>query len=134
MQQQTILPLKEILCGRTPAVLHCADLKGAVSFYMEQWGFSLVQQVPGVVAKLVRESVTVQLCQRRADQPASRLACRLLVNDLPQWQGLGSAAGQANAARCEQGWGAEFGVSDGDGNRLLLVQSAPHRLQRKARA
>ena len=134
MQQQPITPLKEILCGRTPAVLHCADLKSAMSFYIEQWGFSLGQQVPGVVAKLVRESVTVQLWQRRADQPVSRLACRLLVNDMAQWQNLASAAGQTVAARCEQGWGAEFGVSDRDGNRLLLVQSAPHRMQRKARA
>lgn len=126
--------LKEILCGRTPAVLHCASLKDTVSFYIEHWGFSLVQQVPGVVARLVRESVTVQLYQRRSDMPTVRFACRLLVNDMAQWQPLKSAAGQTAQACREQSWGAEFGVSDADGNRLLLVQSAPHRLIREARA
>ena len=128
------IKLNEILCGRTPAVLHCADLETAIAFYSNQWGFSLAQRVPGVVAKLVRESVTVQLWQRRADMSVNRFACRLLVDDVVQWAALESADGQTPSTSVEQNWGAELGVSDIDGNRLLLVQSASHRVIRRIRA
>jgi hypothetical protein len=47
---------------------------------------------------------------------------------------LQSAPGQAPHALMEQAWGTEWGVSDCEGNRLLLVQSAPHAARRKAQA
>ncbi|WP_371439551.1 VOC family protein [Polaromonas sp.] len=124
----------EVLCARTPAVLHSPELKRALAFYRDAWGFAVRQQVPGVLAILTRESVTVQLWQRRGDMAAQTLACRLLVDNIELWQlALQSAPGQAAQALTEEPWGTEFGLSDCDGNRLLLVQSAPHKLGRKAR-
>ncbi|WP_457278798.1 hypothetical protein [Polaromonas sp. P5_D5] len=132
-------PLKpvmtEVLCARTPAVLHCADLRRTQAFYCSNWGFSVQHSVPGVIAVLTRESVTVQLWQRRADMAPQRFACRLLVDSIEQWHmALQSAPGQALHSLVEQEWGTEWGVSDCEGNRLLLVQSAPHAARRKARA
>ncbi|MDO9406021.1 MAG: hypothetical protein Q7T87_18495 [Polaromonas sp.] len=126
--------MKEVLCGRTPAPVQCADLKSAIAFYTQSWGFAVQQVVPGVVAKLTRESVTVQLWQRRADMDLEASAYRLLVDDMAVWQDVSSAPGRAVSATTEQTWGLEFGISGIDGNRLLLVQSAPHRLMRRARA
>ena len=132
-------PLKPVmtgvLCARTPAVLHCADLRQTLAFYCSNWGFAVQHSVPGVIAVLVRESVTVQLWQRRADMAPQRFACRLLVDSIEQWHmALQSAPGQAPHRLVEQAWGTEWGVSDCEGNRLLLVQSAPHAARRKARA
>jgi predicted enzyme related to lactoylglutathione lyase len=127
--------MTEVLCARTPAVLHCADLRQAVAFYQSNWDFSVQHSVPGVIAVLTRESVTVQLWQRRADMAAQHFACRLLVDSIEQWHmALQSAPGQAPHALVEQAWGAEWGVSDCEGNRLLLVQSAPHAARRRAQA
>ncbi len=127
--------LTEVLCARTPAVLHCADLRQALAFYQGGWGFSVQQSLPGVIAVLTRESVTVQLWQRRADMAPQHFACRLLVDNIEQWHmALQSAPGQAPHALVEQAWGAEWGVSDCEGNRLLLVQSAPHAARRRAQA
>lgn len=130
--------MKEVLCARTPAVLQCGDLKQSLAFYTGNWGFALVQQVPGVFAVLRRESVTVQLWQRRADEAAQTCACRLLVASLAAWlagggQETASAPGQMPALLQERTWGRELGLSDCDGNRLLLVQSASA-LHRKASA
>lgn len=127
--------MTEVLCARTPAVLHCADLRQAVAFYQDNWGFSVQQSVPGVIAVLTRESVTVQLWQRRADMAPQHFACRLLVDNIEQWHmALQSAPGQASHALVEQAWGTEWGISDCEGNRLLLVQSAPHAARRRAQA
>lgn len=127
--------MTEVLCARTPAVLHCADLRLALAFYQGNWGFAVQQSVPGVVAVLIPESVAVQLWQRRADMAPQHFACRLLVDNIEQWHmALQSAPGQAPHALVEQAWGAEWGVSDCEGNRLLLVQSAPHAARRRAQA
>lgn len=127
--------MTEVLCARTPAVLHCADLRQAVAFYQGSWGFAVQHHVPGVIAVLTRESVTVQLWQRRADMAPQHFACRLLVDNIEQWHmALQSALGQVPHALVEQEWGAEWGVSDCEGNRLLLVQSAPHAVRRRAQA
>lgn len=127
--------MTEVLCARTPAVLHCADLRGALAFYRDCWGFAVRHSVPGVIAVLVRESVMVQLWQRRADMAPQHFACRLLVDNIEQWHmALQSAPGQAPPALLEQEWGAEWGISDCEGNRLLLVQSAPHAARRRASA
>ncbi|EJL82063.1 hypothetical protein PMI15_03259, partial [Polaromonas sp. CF318] len=84
---------------------------------------------------LKRESVTVQLWQRRADMAPQRFACRLLVDSIEQWHmALQSAPDQALPALLEQAWGTEWGISDCEGNRLLLVQSAPHAARRRASA
>lgn len=127
--------MTEVLCARTPAVLHCTDLRQALAFYRDSWGFALRHSVPGVIAVLRRESVTVQLWQRRADMAPQQFACRLLVDNIEQWHmALQSAPGQALPALLEQEWGTEWGISDCEGNRLLLVQSAPHAARRKASA
>ncbi|CAN7325469.1 VOC family protein [Polaromonas sp. LjRoot131] len=127
--------MTEVLCARTPAVLHCADLRRALAFYRDCWGFSVQHSVPGVIAVLTRESVPVQLWQRRADMAPQHFACRLLVDNIEQWHmALQSAPGQAPHALAEQEWGTEWGVSDCEGNRLQLVQSAPHAARRRARA
>jgi hypothetical protein len=124
----------EVLCARTPAVLHSPVLKTALAFYRDEWKFSVQQHVPGVLAILTRESVTVQLWQRRADMLPQTFACRLLVNHLESWlMGLQSAPGQPPECLTEQAWGCEFALSDCDGNRLQLVQSAPHAVARKLR-
>jgi predicted enzyme related to lactoylglutathione lyase len=127
--------MTEVLCARLPAVLHSPDLQHALAFYRDYWGFSLRQHVPGVLAILTRESVTVQLWQRRADMRVQTFACRLLVDNIELWQmALQSAPGRMPQTLTEQAWGTEFGLSDNDGNRLLLVQSAPHKFRRKASA
>lgn len=127
--------MTEVLCARTPAVLHCADLRQVTAFYRDQWGFAVQHSVPGVIAVLTRESVTVQLWQRRADMAPQRFACRLLVDNIEQWHmALQSAPGQAPHALVEQDWGTEWGISDCEGNRLLLVQSASHAARRRASA
>jgi len=126
--------MTEVLCARLPAALHCADLRQVLAFYRDCWGFAVQHNVPGVIAVLTRESVTVQLWQRRADMAPQHFACRLLVDNIEQWHmALQSAPGQAPHALAEQEWGAEWGVSDCEGNRLLLVQSAPHAARRRAR-
>ena len=127
--------MTEVLCARTPAVLHCADLRQALAFYRDGWGFAVRHSVPGVIAVLTRESVTVQLWQRRADMAPQQFACRLLVDNIEQWHmTLQSAPGQLPPALLEQEWGSEWGISDCEGNRLLLVQSAPHAARRRASA
>ena len=125
----------EVLCARTAAVLYSPELKRTVDFYQSQWGFNVVQHIPGVLAILMRESITVQLWQRRSDMPRQTFAYRLLVNNLELWLiNLVSAAGQISHCMTEQAWGCEFGLSDCDGNRLLLVQSAPHAVLKRLRA
>lgn len=127
--------MTEVLCARTPAVLHCADLRAALAFYRDRWGFAVRHSVPGVIAVLTRESVTVQLWQRRADMAPQQFACRLLVDGIELWHmALQSAPGQAPSALVEQEWGAEWGISDCEGNRLLLVQSAAHAARRRESA
>jgi predicted enzyme related to lactoylglutathione lyase len=127
--------MTEVLCARTPAVLHCADLRAALAFYQGSWGFAVQHNVPGVIAVLTRESVTVQLWQRRADMAPQHFACRLFVDNIEPWHmALQSAPGQAPHALIEQAWGTEWGVSDCEGNRLLLVQPALHTAWRKAQA
>lgn len=127
--------MAEVLCARTPAVVHCDSLRQVTDFYQECWGFSLKQSVPGVIAVLTRGSVTVQLWQRRADMAPHHFACRLPVDNIEQWHmALRSAPAQAQHALVEQDWGTEWGISDCEGNRLLLVQSAPHAARRRARA
>lgn len=127
--------MMEVLCARSPAALRCGNLEAAAVFYRHAWGFALKQTVPGVFALMSRESVTVQLWQRRADESLQTLACRLLVNCIDPWQlELVSAPGQAPASLTEQPWGCEWGISDAEGNRLLLVQSAPHAVRRAMRA
>ena len=130
--------MNEVLCGRTPAILSIANLKQAIAFYRDDWGFTVHQQVPGVLAIIKRESVTVHLLQRREDMMPETFACKLLVDDLQAWQhgegGLQSASGHPPATLTDEGWGSEMGVSDCEGNRLQLVQSAPHLWRRKAGA
>ncbi|MDP3796240.1 MAG: hypothetical protein Q8R06_03710 [Polaromonas sp.] len=127
--------MTEVLCTRVPAVLHCADLGRTQAFYRKNWGFEVRHQVPGVIAVLVREAVTLQLWQRRADMKAQSLNCRLAVDKLESWQlALRSAPGQAPPALVEQAWGTEWGISDCEGNRLLLVQPSLRPMQRRARA
>ena len=126
--------LPEILCARTPAVLTCANLRTTLDFYRGEWDFMTRHHIPGVIAVVTRESVSVQLWQLRADMQAERCACRLLVNCLAQWHmALQSAPKQTPARLQERDWGAEWSLSDCDGNRLLLVQSAPHAARRKAK-
>lgn len=127
--------MTEVLCARTPAVLHCADLRAALAFYRDSWGFAVQYSVPGVIAVLTRESVTVQLWQRRTDMAPQHFACRLVVDNIEPWHmALQSAPGLAQPALAEQEWGAEWGVSDCEGNRLLLVQPAAHAARRRAQA
>jgi predicted enzyme related to lactoylglutathione lyase len=127
--------MKEVLCARTPAILYCADLGRTLAFYRDDWGFALQRQVPGMVAFLTRESVTVQLWQRRPEQPAEVFACRVLVDSIAAWQfALGSAPGQVAAAYSERSWGREYALTDCDGNRLMLVQAASRLASRRARA
>ena len=117
----------EVLCARSPAVIRCCNLKTVAAFYRSAWGFTTVQAVPGVMALLTRESVTVHLWQRRADETRETWACRLLVDRLATWHAeLVSAPGQAAASFADQPWGREWRISDCEGNRLALVQSAPH--------
>ena len=135
MKEPARVGMTEVLCARTPAVLHCADLRQALAFYRDRWGFIVQHSVPGVIAVLVRESVTLQLWQRRADMAPQHFACRLLVDNIePLHMALRSAPGQAPHALVEQDWGTECGISDCEGNRLLLVQSAPHAARRRASA
>jgi len=125
--------MTEVLCARTPAALHCTDLRRALAFYRDCWGFAVRHSVPGVIAVLTRESVTVKLWQRRADMAPQHFACRLLVDNIEQWHvALQSAPSQAPHALAEQEWGTEWGMSDCEGNRLLLVQSAAHAARRRA--
>lgn len=125
--------LKEILCGRLPAVLVSPDLRHTLAFYRDEWGFKVQHHITSVIAVLKRESVSIQLWQLRADMQPQSWACRLLVNCLGQWQTtLQSAPGQSRARLMQRGWGAEWGLSHCDGNRLLLVQSAPHAARREA--
>jgi predicted enzyme related to lactoylglutathione lyase len=127
--------MTEVLCARSPAVVHCADLRAALAFYRDSWGFAVQHSVPGVIAVLTRELVTVQLWQRRADMAPQHFACRLFVDNIEPWHmALQSAPGQAPHALIEQAWGTEWGVSDCEGNRLLLVQPALHTAWRKAQA
>lgn len=127
--------MTEVLCARTPAVLHCADLRRALAFYQGNWGFAVQHSVPGVIAVVSRESVTVQLWQRRADMALQHFACRLLVDNIEQWHmALQSAPGQSSHALAEHPWGTEWGISDCEGNRLLLVQPATHAVRRRAQA
>jgi hypothetical protein len=44
--------MTEVLCARTSAVLHCADLHRVTTFYRDHWGFSVQRSVPGVIAVL----------------------------------------------------------------------------------
>jgi hypothetical protein len=126
-------PMKEVLCARTPAALTCPDLRRTLAFYQREWGFEVLHYIRGVIAILRRESVTVQLWQRRDDMAPETIGCRLLVDCMEQWhQRLQSAPGQADPELVEKDWGLEWGLSDCDGNRLLLVQSAPHAARRKA--
>ena len=129
----TLPVTKEILCGRLPAVLVCPNLRHTLAFYQDEWGFEVQQHITGVIAILRRESVSIQLWQLRADMLPQNRACRLLVNCLGPWQtALQSAPGQSRARLMQRDWGAEWGLSDCDGNRLLLVQSAPHAARREA--
>ena len=124
--------LQEVLCGRLPAVLPCPDLYRSMGFYSGRWGFDVAQSIPGVMAVLVRESVAVQLLQMRSDEAPQPLACRLLVDCIDAWwMQLYSAPGQTPHQLVEQRWGTEWAISDCDGNRLLLVQSAPHLARRQ---
>lgn len=126
--------MTEVLCARVPAVLHCTDLGRTLAFYRENWGFEARHHVPGVIAVLVRETVVLQLWQRRADMKAQSLSCRLVVEVLTPWQlALQSAPGQAPAALVEQAWGTEWAISDCEGNRLLLVQPSLRPALRRAR-
>ena len=126
--------MNEVLCGRLPAILVSPDLRRTLAFYRDDWGFEVQHHIPGVIAVVTRESVSVQLWQLRADMQAERCACRLLVNCLAQWHmALQSAPKQTPARLQERDWGAEWSLSDCDGNRLLLVQSAPHAARRKAK-
>ncbi len=102
--------MKEVLCARTPAVLSCPDLRRTLAFYRDTWGFQARHHIPGVIAILWRESVTVQLWQRRADMAPERVACRLLVDCIEQWhQRLQSAPGQAPPALVKK-TGAWYGA------------------------
>ena len=130
MKQAT---MKEILCARSPAILSCPDLRHTLAFYRDSWGFRVAQHIHGVIAIVQRESVAVQLWQRRADMAPETVACRLLVDGIEQWHpALQSAPGQTVPLLVQKDWGMEWGISDCDGNRLLLVQSAPHAARRKA--
>lgn len=125
--------MKEILCGRLPAILLCPDLRHTLAFYRDEWDFAVQQHITGVFAIVRRESVSIQLWQLRADMRPQRCASRLLVDCLAQWhKALQSASGQSPAQLLQRDWGAEWGLSDCDGNRLLLVQSAPHAARREA--
>lgn len=125
--------MKEVLCARTPAVLSCPDLRCTLAFYRDAWGFQVRHHISGVIAIVQRESVAVQLWQRRADMAPETMACRLLVDCIELWhRWLQSAPGQTPALLLHQDWGSEWGISDCDGNRLLLVQSAPHAARRRA--
>ncbi|EJL77998.1 hypothetical protein PMI15_04453, partial [Polaromonas sp. CF318] len=42
--------MTEVLCARAPAVLRCADLRQALAFYRDCWGFAVRHSVPGVIA------------------------------------------------------------------------------------
>ncbi|MDW5441930.1 hypothetical protein [Polaromonas sp. SM01] len=129
------LAMTEVLCGPAPAVLPGADLARTLAFYQGSWGFTPRQYVPGVMAVLVRETLTLQLWQRRADMKARAQTCRLVVDCLQPWQlALVSAPGRAPQTLVEQAWGTEWGLSDCDGNRLLLVQPALQPVLRQARA
>lgn len=126
--------VREVLCVRSPAVLHCADLRKTLDFYTHAWQFDVLQIIPGVMAVIRRESVCIHLMQRRSDMAAEVLACRLLVDDIDDWKGaLGSAAGQAVATLTEEPWGFEWCMRDCDGHRLHLVQPAPHAVRRQMR-
>lgn len=125
--------MKEMLYARTPAVLSCPDLRHTLAFYRDQWGFDVQHHIQGVIAILKRESVTVQLWQRRADMAPETMAYRLLVDCIEMWhRWLQSAPGQTPPLLLKRDWGMEWGISDCDGNRLLLVQSAPHAARRRA--
>jgi len=125
--------MNELLCARTPAILSCPDLRRTLAFYKDTWGFEARHHIAGVIAIVRRESVTVQLWQRRADMPPEAVGCRLLVDCIGLWhRWLQSAPGQAPSELLRKDWGLEWGISDCDGNRLLLVQSAPHMARRRA--
>lgn len=125
--------MKEILCARTPAILSCPDLRRTLAFYRDVWGFQARHHIPGVIAILQRESVAVQLWQRRADRAPEAVACRLLVDCIEMWpRRLQSAPGQMPPVLLHKDWGMEWAISDCDGNRLLLVQSAAHAARRRA--
>lgn len=127
--------MNEVLCGRLPAVLVCPDLRRTLAFYRDEWGFEVKHHITGVIAIVKRESVSIQLWQLRADMRPQSCACRLLVDCLAQWHiTLQSAPGQSPAQLLARDWGAEWGLSDCDGNRLLLVQSAPHAARRRAQS
>ena len=113
--------------------MSCPDLRRTLAFYRDVWGFQARHHIPGVIAILERESVAVQLWQRRTDMAPEAIACRLLVDCIEMWhRWLESAPGQAPPLLVQKGWGMEWGISDCDGNRLLLVQSAPHAARRWA--
>ncbi|CAM3365451.1 hypothetical protein [Polaromonas hydrogenivorans] len=125
--------MKEMLRAGTPAILSCPDLSRTLAFYRGEWGFEVLHNIRGVIAILKRESVTVQLWQRRADMAPETIACRLLVDCIEMWhRWLQSAPGQTPPLLLKRDWGMEWGISDCDGNRLLLVQSAPHAARRRA--
>jgi hypothetical protein len=70
-----------------------------------------------------------------ADMAPQHFACRLLVDSIEhRHMALRSAPGQTPHALVEQDRGAEWGISDCEGNLLLLVQSAPHAARRRASA
>ncbi|MFI5445431.1 hypothetical protein [Polaromonas sp. UC242_47] len=129
------LAMTEVLCAPAPAVLCGPDLGRTLAFYEGSWGFARRQYVPGVMAVLVRETLTLQLWQRRVDMKAQAQTCRLVVDRLLPWQlALVSAPGQTPQTLVEQAWGTEWCLSDCDGNRLRLVQPALQPVLRQARA
>lgn len=119
--------MKEILPVLAIPMLRAPQLGRAVAHYREAAGFTLAQQVPGVVALLRHGPLCLQLWQSEA--PVLPVLCRVPLDgiqagvfDIHRRLARTARAWIDGAPRMKP-WGAwEFSATDAEGNRLVFVQ------------
>ena len=125
---QPAVPKMELLPVLAIPVLRTPDLRRTAAYYQRVFGFSLAQEIPGVLALLRHGEVQLQLWQAAMAGPQD---CRIQI-DGTTGSIFDCHARMARTARAWIGaapvlkpWGAwEFSVTDADGNRLVFVQWA----------
>jgi len=123
------LRMTELVPTMTVPALCTANLAQLLAHYRDEWGFEVVQHVPGVVAFVRHGPVSLQLWQR-AGRFQRDCRIRLDGQDANVFQVHARLARQARRALGEEApqlrpWGAwEFSLTDIEGNRLIFVQWA----------
>lgn len=109
-------------------VLRVRNLPAVLPYYRRVLGFSLAQEVPGVIALLRKRAITLSLWSSQANAPSS---CNIALGiDADLFTVFSEMASLARSAIVEdfpllRPWGFwDFSMCDPEGNRLTFAQSA----------